>query len=324
MTGRLWLALTCLPLAISLGQQDYVRLKADESLFVVAPATGTDLAVRAATRTHAAAENLVEWARDVRGLRQQSAYVSAAGKFSSPPVSGDLAELFLDEEDLDGLRRCRPGNCDVKLNDAEIAHVRNVIEKNGEDWRSPLQRAYRGIVLERVRRYLTDGHNPWASYHDRRQPLLLDAEFAALASDVALTQPHLFPLSNYLSLYPRGDHNGVESFLYWAKESLGAKPILSITHVAIMDDGSTPISDAVVARKLVYASHYVTASLSLTTLDVVPGRADRYLVYLNHSRLDVLDGAVGGLVRRFVERRLKAEGPLALEAVRRAIERNSP
>jgi hypothetical protein len=322
MMVRLWLALTCLPLAISLGQQDYVRLKTAESLFVVAPATGRDLTVRAAVRTHATAEGLVEWARDVRALGR-SPYLSAAGKFSNPPVIGDVATLVLDEADLADLRRCRPGNCDVKLNDEEIAAVRNALENNREEWRSALQHAFRNIVVERARRYLMDGHNPWASYHDERHPLLLDGEFAALASTVALTQPHLFPLSNYLSLYPKGDGKGIESFLYWANESLGRKPVVSITHLAIME-GNTRIAGAVVARKLVYASHYVTASLSLTTIGAAPDEVDRYLVYLNHSRLDMLDGALGGLVRHFVERRLKAEGPRVLEAVRQAIEQNAP
>jgi hypothetical protein len=186
------------------------------------------------------------------------------------------------------------------------------------------QRAFREVVLGRVAGYLAEGHSPSASYHDEREPVFLDAEFAAIASEVALTQPHLFALTNYLSLYPTGDDTGVESFFYWSKESLGAKPIVSITHVAMMTNPGAPIPEALVARKLVYASHYITASLSFTAIGGAPGGPGRYLVYLNHSRSDVLDGMFGGLIRRIVERRLKAEGPQVLDTIRRKLESAAP
>ena len=69
----------------------------------------------------------------------------------------------------------------------------------------------------------------------RQKPLQLDSEFAALASAVGLAHPRLFPMTNYLSLYPKGEMGDVESFLYWSKESLGAKPIVGITHVVMIE-----------------------------------------------------------------------------------------
>jgi hypothetical protein len=74
----------------------------------------------------------------------------------------------------------------------------------------------------------------------------------------------------------------------------------------------------------VYASHYLTALLSFTALGGGPDGTERYLVYLNHSRSDVFDGIFGGLIRRVVERRLKAEGPAALEMIRRRLEGGPP
>lgn len=70
--------------------------------------------------------------------------------------------------------------------------------------------------------------------------------------------------------------------------------------------------------------HYLTASLSFTAIGGATEGTDRYLVYLNHSRSDVLDGLFGGLIRRVIERRLKAEGPAALGVIRRRLESDPP
>ena len=154
--------------------------------------------------------------------------------------------------------------------------------------------------------------------------MLLDSEFAALASEVALTLPRLFPLTNYLTLYPKGELADVESFLYWSKESLGAKPIVSITHVAIIESRERHMREALVARKQVYASHYILAALSFTAITASQDGSRRYLVYLNRSRSDVFDGLFGGFIRRTIARRLRAEAPRALQALRQRLESVPP
>jgi hypothetical protein len=323
VTFRGWLTLACIPLALSLGPADYARLSSGEVLLHVLPAEGRTLAVGAATRTEASAHHLILWTRSVDQL-QKGPHVSAIGRFSMPPQIDDLSRLWLDDDDVTDLRHCRPGSCGVKLNAAEMARLRSAIDKAGDNWRSAAQAAFREVVLARARRYVAEGHDASAVYHDERKEVQLDAEFAALASEIALTEPQLFPLTNYLSLYPKADATGIESFLYWSKESLGAKPIVSITHVAMMENPHASNPQALVARKQVYASHYLTASLSFTALGGGRDGTDRYLVYLNHSRSDVLDGIFGGLIRRVIERRLKAEGPAALDMIRRRLESSAP
>jgi hypothetical protein len=50
-----------------------------------------------------------------------------------------------------------------------------------------------------------------------------------------------------------------------------------------------------------------------------------YLVYLNRSLTDVLDGGMfGGLKRWVVERRLKGEAATVLQALQRRLERGGP
>jgi hypothetical protein len=320
---RVFLAVTCFPLVLSLTAGDYTRLNAGEALVELLPAESKEVAVRAATRVDAHPARLIRWTRRVEALNK-GRYVVAIGRFSEQPRIDDLEGLSLDDEDLMDLRRCRPGKCGIKLSDAEIAQVREAMAVAGSDWKTATQRTFRAIVLARAERYLAEGHTPSVSYHDARNPLSLDNEFAAVASAVGLAHPRLFPLTNYLSLYPQGKMADVESFLYWSKESLGAKPIVSITHVAMIESREEHIREAIVAKKLVYASHYILASLSVMAITASPDGAHQYLVYLNRSRSDVFDGLFGGFVRRTIARRLRAEAPEALKIVRGRLESGDP
>ena len=323
MDTRAFLAVTCFPLALSLTTGDYTKLNAGESIVELLPVDEKEVAVRAATQTIAHASQLIEWTRQIEELHK-GRYVTAIGRFSHPPRIDDLAALTLDEDDLTDLRRCRPGRCGVKLNDTEISQVRAVSATAGADWKSAVQHTFRAIVLARAERYLAEGHAASASYHDSKKPVLPDGEFAALASEVAFMHPRLFPLTNYLSLYPAGEMLDVESFLYWSKESLGAKPIVSVTHVAMIESRGRQAREALVARKQVYANHYLLASLSFMAISTSPDGSQRYLVYLNRSRSDVFDGLFGGFIRRTIARRLRAEAPRVLDGFRRRIESAPP
>lgn len=316
--------LVSFPLALSLAPAEMDRLNAGEAVVDVLPAEDPTVAIRAATKIDAGGHRLVAWTRRVERL-QTAPYSSSIGRFSDPPRIEDLDRLSIDDGDLLDLRRCRPGRCGLKLDDAEIARIRQAIALADGDWKQAAQAAFRGVVLERVRRYALHGHTAaTASYHDRRTPVLLDSEFAAVAADVAISHPQYFPVTNYLALYPKGDGAGVESMFYWSKDSLGVKPIVSVTHVAILESKNPRGLEAVVARKQVYASHYITASLSVTAVGHAPGGTQQYLVYLNHTRADIFDGMLGGVIRRLIERRLRGEGPKVLQTMRGRLESGEP
>ena len=323
MDLRALLAVTCFPLALSLTPADLAQLNAGESIVELLPANEREVAVRAITQTDAHPGGLIAWTRHIEELHK-GRYVAAIGRFSQPPRIEDLEGLSLDDEDLTDLRRCRPGKCGMKLSDAEIAHVRDTIVAAGADWKPAVQEIFRSIVLARADAYMAQGHAPAASYHDSKRPVLLDSEFAAIASEVGLAHPRLFPLTNYLSLYPKGEMLDTESFLYWSKESLGAKPIVSITHVVMMENRGQRGHEALVARKQVYASHYILASLSFTAISAAPDGTRQYLIYLNRSRSDVFDGLFGGFIRRTIARRLRAEAPQALQVLRQKLESAPP
>ena len=323
MILRALLAAACFPLALSLTPGDYAKLDAGESIVELLPGDEKEVAVRAITQTAAAPSGLIEWTRHIEELHK-GRYVAAIGRFSQPPRIADLDGLSLDDEDLTDLRRCRPGKCGVKLSDAEIGRMRDAIAAAGVEWKAAAQETFRSVVLARAEAYMAEGHTPAISYHDTKKPVPLDSEFAAIASEVALVHPQLFPLTNYLSLYPKGEMPDVEAFLYWSKESLGAKPIVSVMHVVMVESRGQRRHEALVARKQVYASHYILASLSFTAISAPADGTQQYLVYLNRSRSDVFSGLFGGLIRRTIARRLRAEAPQALQALRQKLESAPP
>jgi hypothetical protein len=130
---------------------------------------------------------------------------------------------------------------------------------------------------------------------------------------------------DYLRQFPDGRRGDVESFLYWSKEELGGgKPIIAITHVSLIPIRHDVKTEMVVASKQVFATHYLSASLSLTSVITAPQSGERYLVYTRRSHVDLLQGFWGGLTRRIVESRIRADGPAVLDVIRRRLESGEP
>ena len=119
-------------------------------------------------------------------------------------------------------------------------------------------------------------------------------------------------------------HPDTESFLYWSKERLSRKAIVSITHVTITRGESPGMPEVLVAGKGIYATHYLDASLGQTALVRGEAGSPGYLVYINRSEVDVLQGMFGGIIRWFMERQLKSEASGVLLGLRRRLESGEP
>lgn len=303
---------------LQLTSNERSSLRAGDAIVKVLPYGDRELAIFSAVRADVAGERLVAWIRAIEELKQ-SPQVPAIARFSHPPRLEDLEGLTLDEEDLLAIRRCRPGSCGVKLSEAEIIGLRQIIAEHGRDWQPEVQRAYRGMMLARVETYLAGGLDATPPYYDQRLPTALEPEFDVLlqASPYLTRIPELVA---HFEHYPNGSVAPVESFLYWSKETLGGKPIVSLTHVAIVFPKGEALPDLLVASRQFYASHYLTGSLALTALVGGTDGQPRYLAYLNRSRVDVLGGLFGGLARRIIERRLRTEATDVVQDLRRRLE----
>ena len=100
------------------------------------------------------------------------------------------------------------------------------------------------------------------------------------------------------------------------------KPIISITHFSLARFTTRNVPEVAVVAKQVYASHYRDAAITVTAL--TSDHAGAYLVYVHRSRVDAFQGLFGGMVRRIVERRVKAEAPGVLMGLRKRLEAGEP
>jgi hypothetical protein len=310
--------------AVTLDASERRRLDAGEVVVKMLPARGTETAIFSAALVgdDVDGERLLAWVRQIAELKK-SAHVPAIARFSQPPQLADLATLSLDDEDLEAIRTCRPKACDIKLSEAEIDQLRKTIVSAGVKWKGAVQDAYRAVILARAQRFLAGGLSASSPYHDQGRPVTLDAEFAAILKSSPFLATRLPHVAEFLGAYPRAAGGGIESFLYWSKESLGARPVVIITHVTLTRGGTGDVPSAVVVAQQVYASHYMTGALAVTTITGEAG-GPRYLMYLNRSRIDVLDGFFGGLVRRIVGGRLRTEASSVVGGLRLRLQRPPP
>ena len=285
------------------------------------PAQGQEVAVLAVVPANIEADRLVAWMRRIEELKK-SRYVLAIGRFSDPPRIADLEALELDDDDLSAIRSCTPGHCGLKLSSAEMMQLKTAAMQAGTDWKPALQQEFRRLVLARVTGYLA-GHSP-GPYEDRNDRISPDREAAKLIDHSPFLAAHLPEFARDLDRAPNGLPSSVESFLYWSKERLARKPIISVTDVRILrlDDPSLP--EVLVAGKELFSTHYVNASLGLTALARGTSGGPKYLVYVNRSEVDVLHGAFAGIIRWVIQRRLRTEAAGVLQGVRRRLESGEP
>jgi len=298
-----------------------VRLDDNRVIVRLLPAASRELGIVAAVRVNAPPERLIAWTQQISAL-QQGRYVPVVERFSDPPQLDDLAGLVLDAGDVRDLQNCRPGKCAVKLGALEIERLRAHLTPGSAPTQS-VQQEFRRIVLERAQRYLADGDVALPPYYDDEPPVSAGAEVATLLTRLGLDAPHLPGLAEYLQQFPRVSHpQVVDSFLYWATESLGGKPIASVTHVTLLRGAGGDGATVLAVSKQVFASHYRDGAMSITAM--TGSGPQRYLLYVHRSHVDVLQGTFGGFVRSIIERRVRKEAPAVLARLRARLEEGAP
>jgi hypothetical protein len=308
--------------SVTLGTEERDRLDEGKPVARTLPGADREISMFAAVAVDIDGDRLVAWMREIAALKKSS-YVLAIGRFSDPPTLDDLADLRLDDGELSKIRRCRPGDCDVKLSGTEMRQLRRAADEGGDAWKERVQEGFREVVLQRVRAYLDGGHGALPPSEDHSRAVDPGSSFARLIARSVFLTRNVPEFADHLSGYPASPLPGVESFVYWSKERLANKPTISVTHVNILRGRPPNTPDALVASKQIFATHYFNASLALTAI-VGDQSGSRYLAYLNRSEVDALGGPFGGLVRWVAQRRLRGEAMRVLENLRVRLESGDP
>ena len=245
--------------------------------------------------------------QDIVNFKKSDA-VAEIGLFGSPPRTEDLAGLTFPQQDLDDLKKCKPGSCKVRLSDAAMRRFQAGIDWSAPDADEHAAQLAKEMMVEYITAYLIGGNQALAEYHDKKKaiPLRKDLEdILDQSAPVAAVAPESI---QYLRDFPQAELPGVENFVYWSKEKFGLKDVVSIMHVTMYRREIEGRWRVLIASKQAYASHYFDSSLGLTAVledEGTGGAPTNYILYLNRSRTLDLAGTFSGLRRHIVERRTK-------------------
>ena len=266
-------------------------------------------------------QRYVERLADIAVFKRDPAVLRIAA-FSAAPRLGDLDDLTLDEADVRRLRECRTASCDVQLPADAIERFRTDVNWRAADAPQRATDLMRHILVEYVTRYRQLGSAAEMEYADSPTRVAVGSEFTSLVSADTRTWPHIPRLRRHLLEFPSARDDNASDLVYWSIERVHRRPVISVTHLAIVrEEHESPVAYAI-ASKQIYAMHYFDASLGITLL--VPDRGAStpvtYVVYLNRSRIDILDGVLGGLARKLVSGKARSLVAEQLERVRQSLE----
>jgi len=283
-----------------------------------------EVAAFAITRLDVSSDFFIERVRDIAKFKK-SANVLQIAKFSSPPRLEDLADLTLDEADIDSLKKCRLKSCELKMSAASIDRLRKEVDWSAPNYRDQVNRLLRVMLLEHVQAYLKGGNAALGKYEDKSYALEIEDEVRALLKSASYMYGYMPELQRYLEEFPMARPKSsahVEDFVYWSKEDFGLKPVITLTHVTIYGRSPGKTSDVIVASKGIYATHYLEGSLGLTAFirSQQPNLSRSYLIYTNRSRTDALRGLFAGLKRSMIGGHVRSGAEKNMEMVKQKLE----
>jgi hypothetical protein len=245
----------------------------------------------------------------------------AFGRFSAPPALGDVSRLAFDRGEINQLKSCRPGNCDIRLGGAGLDALRTSIDWNAPDYAERVNAFARKAAVDYVSAYQARGDAALVTYNDRSQPVSLKDQWAGIVANSPLFHEYSPDLKGYLERFPNGTLPGARDVFYWVKENYGMAPVVSLVHGVIYSPPSRP-DRTIVAQKQLYASHYYDGSLAIASLldTQDAGQPATYLVYANRSRGDLLKGGFGGVKRSVARSQARKAAEETLGTIKRTLE----
>jgi len=273
---------------------DFAAVEQGQTIVKLIPITDKrEVAVSGIVTLRTSAEKFL-WSYLDSMTRQNNQTVLEAGRFGNAPSVADLQQLTLDPRDVEDLKECATGDCQIKLSAKMIERFRNEVNWQAADYQAQATQLLKTMLVEYVTDYVARGPAALIEYNDKRDVVRLADEQQALSS-----------ASGYLNDLLRAPQSGrqlVEDAIIWSKVKFGLKPVLVVNHVKAykFEGGDGP--QVLVSSNQIYANHYFTSSLALAALVNVPG-ATPYMVYENRSRTDSLFGPFSKIKRGVIEKK---------------------
>ena len=119
-----------------------------------------DVSIFGAVRVRGRARDLAEQMREIDVL-ERKLNVIGVGKFNDPPRLSDLDALELLESDVDDLRNCRAGDCELQLSENAMARFAALVDWDSADAPAQATRIYREMIFDTLRTYRSAVSTRW-------------------------------------------------------------------------------------------------------------------------------------------------------------------
>jgi len=277
-------------------EPDFAALQLNQPVVRLVPAADKrEVAVTGLVNINATAEEFLRSYRDSM-MRKSNSAILEIGSFGREPAVADLDGLTLEPGDIDDLKECVVGDCQIKLSAPMIERFRKEIDWAASDYQLRVTNLFKEMLVAYIKDYRSRGEAALIEYNDKRDSINLAAQHRALTSASGYVNSFLADTKSGLQL--------LDETLVWSKIKFGLKPVISVNHISIYKRSSDAGPQVLVASKQIYANHYFNAFLALTAFVNVPGAANgSYLVYENRSRADGLEGPFGKMKRGVVEKK---------------------
>jgi hypothetical protein len=238
-------------------------------------------------------------------------------RISDPPRLEDFDAMRLTDEDVEDLKSCRVGDCELKLSADALERMRQTIDWSKPTARQDVDRVARQVAFDYVIGYLEGGNERLAVYRDGKRPTFVASEFRSMVEAMPSLVAFEPGLKEYLLGFPSVTLPNSTSFFYWQEAQFGLKPTIRVNHLVIHNGAQA----TVVANKQLYASHYFWTALELRALLPDPARGGGFwLITVSRSRSDGLSGFTGRVIRGRVQSEARRGVASALVATKRALE----
>ena len=275
-----------------------------------------EVAVFAAVWIDAPIRRYVESVKDIEAFERRGG-IHLTKRISAPPNLEDFAQIHASDQDVEDLRTCRLGDCQVKLGAQAVERLRAEVDWKAPNAKAAVEALMRQLALEYVTGYLAGGDGRLAVYRDNSRPTFVAREFHEMVDQMPELTTDMPDVRRYLLGYPTVPLPASTSFLYWQEVAFGLKPTVRISHLTLREGPE----DALVVSKLLYASHYFWTGLGLRVLITDPSRGPGFwFVTVDRSRSDGLSGFTGAFARRRVRSEVQVEALAELRATKRLLE----
>ena len=228
----------------------------------------------------------------------------SGGRFGDPPRIEDLYILELEADALDELKKCTVGRCDLNLSAEMITRFQREIDWMSPEAKAGATRLIKEMLVAYARGYFAQGDRALGTYDNRRKAVELAESHRSLLSSSSQMNYLAPEFVEYLGKFPAAKLEDVESSLHWSVVDFGLKPSITISHAAAYTQTKGEYTQLLLASKQIYSSRYLDSSLTFTLLlsIVTETGVDSYLVFIDRSRSDALEGPLGGFARNIVRK----------------------